>query len=195
MRKEDIAATAHARLLLLGLGFSVRVRVVGSMGGAAHVQWRDVYFSHDLLIFPDTGGHLGLSISTFWDQRLVSSAKWMILTKLSAYRTNRFDVIQFSVNFSFSSAAILDFEKWRFDIPDVILKNNRFEPYCLCDIKAKLRTKFGENQSKGSEVIQVFVNFIIAAPPSWIPLFSNFLPIFLFIATSSMLERNLVHVA
>ena len=32
-------------------------------------------------------------------------------TKLGAYRTNRFEVIQFLVNFSFSSAAILDFEK------------------------------------------------------------------------------------
>jgi len=62
-------------------------------------------------------------------------------------------------------------------------------------IRTKLRTKFGENQSNGSEVIQVFVYFIIAAPPSWIPLFSNFWPIFSFSATSSMLERNLMHMA
>ena len=41
-------------------------------------------------------------------------------------------------------------------------------------------TKFGKNQSNGSEVIEVFVNFKIAAPPYWIPLFSNFLDVFLF---------------
>ena len=47
VRKVDIAATAHARLRLLELGFSVRVMVVGSMGGAAHAQtWRCQLFSH-----------------------------------------------------------------------------------------------------------------------------------------------------
>ena len=44
------------------------------------------------------GGHLGLRISTFWDHRLVPGAKWMTHTKFGAYRTNRFDVIQFLVN-------------------------------------------------------------------------------------------------
>ena len=38
----------------------------------------------------------------------------MIHAKFGAYRTNRFEVIQILVNFGFSSAAILDFEKWRF---------------------------------------------------------------------------------
>jgi len=38
----------------------------------------------------------------------------MIHIKFDAYRTNRFDVIQFLVNFSFSSAAIMDFENLRF---------------------------------------------------------------------------------
>ena len=57
------------------------------------------------------GGHLGLCISTFWDHRLVPGGKRMIHTKFGAYRTNRFEVIQFLVNFSFSPAAILDFEK------------------------------------------------------------------------------------
>ena len=46
-----------------------------------------------------------------WDNRLVPGAKRMIHTKFGAYRTNRFEVIQFLVNFSFLSAAILDFEK------------------------------------------------------------------------------------
>ena len=35
----------------------------------------------------------------------------MIHAKFGAYRTNRFEVIQILVNFVFSSAAILDFEK------------------------------------------------------------------------------------
>ena len=60
------------------------------------------------------GGHVGFKISTFWDHRLVPDAKRMTLAKCGAYRTNRFEVIQFLVNFSFSSAAILDFEKLRF---------------------------------------------------------------------------------
>ena len=57
------------------------------------------------------GGHLGLWVSTFRDHRLVPGVKWMINTKFGAYRMNPFEVIQFSVNFSFSSAAILDFAK------------------------------------------------------------------------------------
>ena len=55
------------------------------------------------------GGHLGLRISTFWDHRLVLVRSGC--TKFGAYRTNRFEVIQVLVTFSFSSAAILDFEK------------------------------------------------------------------------------------
>ena len=38
----------------------------------------------------------------------------MILAKFGAYRTNRFEVIQILVNFGFSSAAILYFEKGGF---------------------------------------------------------------------------------
>ena len=38
----------------------------------------------------------------------------MIHAKFGANWTNRFEVIQILVNFGFSSAAILDFEKWRF---------------------------------------------------------------------------------
>ena len=57
------------------------------------------------------GGHLGLRISTLWNHRLVPGAKRMIRTKFGAHRKNRFEVIQFLVNFSFLSAAILDFEK------------------------------------------------------------------------------------
>jgi len=57
------------------------------------------------------GGHLGLRISKFWDHRLVPGAKWMIHTKFGACRTNRFVIIQFLVDFGFSSAAILDLEK------------------------------------------------------------------------------------
>jgi len=108
----------------------------------------------------------------------------MIHAKFGAYRTNRFEVIQISVNFVFSSAAILDFEKWRF-----------WHFRCLEGVKTNLPAKFGGNRTNGSGVIKLFVNFKIAAPPSWIPLFSNFLPIFSFSVTSSMLERNLAHVA
>ena len=57
------------------------------------------------------GGHLVLRISTFLDHTLVPGAKWMICTKFGAHTMKRFEVIQFLVNFSFSSAAILDFEK------------------------------------------------------------------------------------
>ena len=57
------------------------------------------------------GGHVGLSISIFWDHRLVPGARRMTQTKFGAYMTNRFEVIQFLVNFCFSSTAILDFEK------------------------------------------------------------------------------------
>ena len=65
---------------------------------------------------------------------------------------NRFEDIQFLVYFSFSSAAILDLGKWR------------FQPVrCLGGVKAKLRAKFGENRTNGSGVIQVFANFNMAA--------------------------------
>ena len=63
----------------------------------------------------------------------------MICTKFGAYRINRFEVIQFLVNFGFSSAAILDFEKWRF-----------WHYRCLGGVKAKLNAKFGENRTNGS---------------------------------------------
>ena len=76
----------------------------------------------------------------------------MIHAKFGAYWTNRFEVIQILVNFGFSSAAILDFEKWRF-----------WHPWCLGGVKTKLPAKFGENRTNGSGVIQVFVNFKMAA--------------------------------
>ena len=76
----------------------------------------------------------------------------MIPAKFGAYRTNRFEVIQILVNFVFSSAAILDFEKWRF-----------WHFRCLEGLKTKLHAKFGENRTNGSGVIQVFVNFKMAA--------------------------------
>jgi len=38
-------------------------------------------------------------------------AELMLNNKFGPNRTNRFEVIEFSVNFSFSSAATLDFEK------------------------------------------------------------------------------------
>ena len=58
----------------------------------------------------------------------------------------------FLVDFRFSSAAILDFEKWRF-----------WHFRCLGGVKTKLHAKFGENRMNGSGVIQVFVNFKMAA--------------------------------
>ena len=73
----------------------------------------------------------------------------MIHTKFGAYWTHSFEVIQFLVNFGFSSAAILDFEKWRF-----------WHFRCLGGVKTKLHAKFGENRMNGSEVIQVFVCFL-----------------------------------
>ena len=76
----------------------------------------------------------------------------MIRAKFSAHRTNRFEVIQILVNFVFSSAAILDFEKWRF-----------WYFRCLEGFKTKLLAKFVENRTNGSGVIQVFVNFKMAA--------------------------------
>ena len=82
----------------------------------------------------------------------------MINTKFGAYRTNRFEVIQFLVNFRFSSAAILDFAKWRFC---------HFR--CLGGVKTKLGAKFGENRTNGSGVIQVFCKFQYGGRrPSWI---------------------------
>ena len=57
------------------------------------------------------GGHLGLRFSRLWDHRRISGAELMLNTKFGANRTNRFEVIQNLVNLSFSSAAILDFEK------------------------------------------------------------------------------------
>ena len=72
--------------------------------------------------------------------------------KVGAYTTNRFEVIQILVNFGFSSAAILDFEKWRF-----------WHFRCLECVKTKLHAKFGENRTNGSVVIQVFANFKMAA--------------------------------
>ena len=76
----------------------------------------------------------------------------MIRAKFGAYRTNRFEVIQILVNFVFSSAAILDFEKRRF-----------WHFRCLEGFNTKLHAKFGENRTNGSGVIQVFVNFKMAA--------------------------------
>ena len=97
--------------------------------------------------------------------KVVPGAKRMIPTKLSVYRTNRFDVIQFLVNFSFSSAAILDFEKWRF-----------WHFLCLGCVISKPHGKFCENRTNGSGVIQVLVNFKMAAGGHlglWISTFYN----------------------
>jgi hypothetical protein len=58
-----------------------------------------------------------------------------------------------------------------------------------------LRLKFRENRTGGSEVIQVFVNYKIAAPPSWIPLFLNFRHTVLCSTTSSTTKRKLMHLS
>ena len=58
-----------------------------------------------------------------------------------------------------------------------------------------LRLKFRENRTYGLEVIQVFVNYKIAAPPSWIPLFLNFRSILLFSISGSTLGRNFMHIS
>ena len=93
-----------------------------------------------------------LRFSCLWNRRRVPSAELMLNTKFGSNRTNRFEVIKFSVNLSFSSAAILDFEKWRV-----------WHFRCLGGVKAKLHAKFCENRTDGSGVIQVFVNFKMAA--------------------------------
>ena len=76
----------------------------------------------------------------------------MIRTKFGAYRTNRFEYIQFLVNFRFSLAVILNFEKLRF-----------WNFRCLSGVKTKLHVKFVENRVNGSGVIKVFVNLKMAA--------------------------------
>jgi len=76
----------------------------------------------------------------------------MLYIKFGSNRTNRFECIQFLVNFSFSSVAILHFGKWR-------LRPVR----CLGGVNTKLRAKFGENRTNGLGVIQVFANFNMAA--------------------------------
>jgi len=98
------------------------------------------------------GGHIGFRFSRLWDHRRDPRAELMPNTKFGANRTIRFEVIQFLVNFSFSSAAILDFEKWQF-----------LHCRCLGGVKTKLCVKFGENRANGSRVIQVLVNFKMAA--------------------------------
>ena len=76
----------------------------------------------------------------------------MIRTKFGAHGSNSFEVIRFLVNFGFSSAALLDFSKWRL-----------WHFRSLEGIKTKLHAKFGENRTDGSAVIHVFVNFKMAA--------------------------------
>ena len=56
------------------------------------------------------------------------------------------------VDFRFSSAAILNFEKSRF-----------WHFGCLGGVKTKLPAKFGENRTNGSGVIQVLFYFKMAA--------------------------------
>ena len=89
------------------------------------------------------GGHIGFRFSRLWDHRRDPRAELMPNAKFGANRTIRFEVIQFLVNFSFSSAAILDFEKWQF-----------WPIRRLGSVKTKLRTKFGENRTNGSGVIK-----------------------------------------
>jgi hypothetical protein len=108
----------------------------------------------------------------------------VVHAKFGADWTNRFRDIQLLVKFVISSAAILNFEKCHFGASP-----------CMRDAKIKLQLKICENRTDGSKVIQIFVIFKIAAPPSWIPLFLNFWSILLFSASGSMLDRNLMHFA
>jgi hypothetical protein len=108
----------------------------------------------------------------------------VVHTKFGADWTNGFRDIQLLVKFLISMAAILDFEKCHFGV-------NR----CMPGGKMKLWFKFCENRTDGSEVIQVFVNFKIAVPPSWIPLFSNFRPTTICSIAISTPGQNLMHLA
>ena len=108
----------------------------------------------------------------------------MVFAKFGADKANRFKVIQLLVKFVISSAAILDFEKYHFG------------PFpCMRGAKIKLRLKFRINRTTGSEVIQIFVIFNIAAPPSWIQLFLNFRHTSLRSTIGSTTERKLMHLA
>ena len=76
----------------------------------------------------------------------------MLNTTFGSNQTNRFEVIQFLINFTFSSAAILHLEKWRF-----------WYFRCLGGAKTQLCANFGENRTNASGVIPVFENFNMAA--------------------------------
>ena len=74
-----------------------------------------------------------------YETRRVSWVELMLNTKFGAYGTNRFKIIHFFVNVSFSSAAFSDFESWRF----LYIR-------CLGGLKSKLPAKFGDYRTNGS---------------------------------------------
>jgi len=66
----------------------------------------------------------------------------MIHTNFDAYRVDRLEVIQFLVNFGFSSVAILDFEKWSFDTSGVWAVSRRSYVPNLVRIRQTVRELF-----------------------------------------------------
>ena len=121
----------------------------------------------------------------FIANELVRSIQAMVIcAKFGAGWTSRFLVIQVLIKFVISLAAILDFEKGHFKACQCMQCGNK-KP-CI---------KFCQNRTDDSEVIQVFVNFKIASPPSWIPLYLNFRPTALCSMTSLTQELKLMHLA
>ena len=111
----------------------------------------------------------------------------MIRAKFGAYRTNRFEDIQILLNFGFSSAAILDFEKrrfWHFRCLEVSRRSSmanlvkigltvhelfKFRPSCfsnfpisgygpIAGVTMIACIKFGPGRFNGSKVIKIFLS-------------------------------------
>ena len=76
----------------------------------------------------------------------MGGAYMMLNAEYGANRIIRLEVIRLFVNFQVMPAAILDFRKCTFGAKQ-----------CLGSDEWKLGLKFGENRSKGSEVIQILV--------------------------------------
>ena len=92
------------------------------------------------------GGHIVYKNSGVLTWHLTGGAYLTLNAEHGANRIIRVEVIQLFVNFQIMPAAILDFRKC-----------TSGAQRCLGGDEWKLVLKFGENQSKGSEVIQILV--------------------------------------
>ena len=131
-------------------------------------------------------GHLGIRFSWLCDHRRVPSAELMLNsnTKSGSNRTNRFEVIQFLVNFSFFVGGHLGF--WKVTVLSLTL-------YVCHQGEAPYQIWWESVQRFWSySSFRKFINCGAAILDSVI---LKCLPIFSFCVTCSMLERILVHVA